>query len=349
VIWLTWRQYRAQFAVILGALVAVAIVLAVTGPHLASLSDGYLKACRAAQDCGSTPNPVLNTDGLLETGLDATLLILPALLGIFWGAPLIARELETGTHRLSWTQSVSRRRWLAVKVGLVGLATVVVAGLFSLMVTWWSSPIDQANANRFGPAMFALRDITPIGYAAFAFVLGVTAGVLMRRTLPSMASTLVAYIAVRLGVTYWVRPHLLSPSHTTASLSKAGSIGFSLTPTGVQLTAGPPNITNAWVYSSNVVDSTGQAPTTQFIKTACPNLPAGPPAGGGGQRAVVSGGNQGAFHDCLVTLGTKFHEVVTYQPASHFWDFQVLETALYLVLAALLTGLCFWWVRHRLS
>jgi hypothetical protein len=244
---------------------------------------------------------------------------------------------------------VSRRRWLAVKLGVVGLASVVVAGLFSLMVTWWSSPIDTANANRFGNAMFGLRDITPIGYAAFAFALGVTAGVLIRKTLPAMASTLVAYIAVRLGESLWVRPHLMTPSHSISSLSRAGSVGFKLTPSGLQLTAGPPNIPNAWVYSSSVVDHSGQSPTAQFIKTACPNLPTGPPSGGGGQKAVLSGGDQSAFQNCLVKLGTKFHEVVTYQPASHFWDIQVLETALFVVLAALLAGLCFWWVRHRLA
>jgi hypothetical protein len=57
----------------------------------------------------------------------------------------VARELETGTYRLAWTQSVTRTRWLAVKLGVVGLTSVAVAGLLSLMVTWWSSPIDRAN------------------------------------------------------------------------------------------------------------------------------------------------------------------------------------------------------------
>jgi len=45
----------------------------------------------------------------------AQALATPALLGIFWGAPLIARELETGTCRLAWNQSVTRTRWLTVK------------------------------------------------------------------------------------------------------------------------------------------------------------------------------------------------------------------------------------------
>jgi hypothetical protein len=102
----------------------------------------------------------------------------PAIIGMFWGAPLIARELEAGTFRVAWTQSVTRARWLAVKLGLAGLASMAAAGLVSLMVTWWSSrvdPLDPFGMNRLQPAMFGTRGIAPIGYAAFAFVLGVTA------------------------------------------------------------------------------------------------------------------------------------------------------------------------------
>jgi hypothetical protein len=33
---------------------------------------------------------------------------------MFWGAPLVAGELESGTFRLAWTQDVSRVRWLAL-------------------------------------------------------------------------------------------------------------------------------------------------------------------------------------------------------------------------------------------
>jgi len=86
------------------------------------------------------------------------------------GSTLVARELETGTYRLAWTQSVTRTRWLAVKLGVVGLASMVVAGLFSLMVTWWFSPIDRVNMTVF--ATFDQRNIVAVGYAAFAFALG---------------------------------------------------------------------------------------------------------------------------------------------------------------------------------
>ena len=50
---------------------------------------------------------------------------------------------------------------------MIGLAAMAVVGLMSLTVTWWASPLDQANAALFGT--FDQRDLVPIGYAAFAF------------------------------------------------------------------------------------------------------------------------------------------------------------------------------------
>jgi hypothetical protein len=354
VIWLAWRQLRTQVLVVAGVLVAIAVVLLLTGPHLVSLSDAYLKLCHADRDCGSTTNPVLNTDGTLEGGLSDLVLLAPALIGIFWGAPLVARELETGTYRLGWTQSITRRRWLAVKLAVVGLVSVAVAGLLSLMVTWWASPIDTANANRFGGAMFAVRDITPIGYAAFAFALGVTAGVLIRRTLPAMASTLVVFAAARVAENDWVRPHLMPPVQAAMALTPGSSGGFALTPTGLQVLTNPPTIANGWGLSSRLVDNSGHAPTAAFLKSACPSIanvaPAGPVVGGARVNVRPGGGPpQQAFQDCIEKVAAKFHEVVTYQPASRFWAFQGIETAIFIALGLLLVGLCFWWVRHRLA
>jgi hypothetical protein len=357
VTWLAWRQIRMQVLVVAAVLAAMAIVLIVTGPHLVSLSDSYQRLCHTDMDCGSASNPVLISDGRIESGFSDVLLIAPALIGIFWGAPLVARELETGTYRLSWTQSVTRRHWLAVKLGVVGLVSVAVVGLLSLMLTWWSSPIDAVKANRFGDAMFAVRDLTPMGYAAFAFALGVTTGVLIRRTLPAMAITLVIFVAARLAEADWVRPHLMTPVRADTALTLGNGVGFSLTPAGLQVVAGPPNIPNGWGLSSDIVDSSGHTPTASVLQSACPGLASGVPAvpGGGGTRIHVrvpntpGGGPPQAFQQCIAKLATRFHEVVTYQPASRFWAFQGMETAIFMVLGLLMVGLCFWWVRHRLA
>jgi hypothetical protein len=214
------RALRTQIAVVFAVLAVIAIALALTGPHLVHTYDTIVRPCASHNDCATVTNQFLRSDRLLQQ-VGVVLLILPALLGIFWGAPLVARELETGTFRLSLTQSVSRSRWLTTKLVVVGLASVVVAGLLSLMVTWWSSPLDRVNGTTFSPAYIDRRDLVPIGYAAFGFVLGMAARMLIRRTLPAMAAMLVAFIGVRLAIFEWVRPHLMTPLKVTAPIDAA--------------------------------------------------------------------------------------------------------------------------------
>ena len=364
-----WRQFRGQAIVGAAGLVLVALVLAVTGPHLVSVYDTAVAACKASGGTDSAcNNPVMDTFHALQIAVPLLVLVVPVLIGMFWGAPIIARELESGTFRLAWTQSVSRLRWLLVKLGLVGLASMVAAGGLSLMVTWWASPLDKVSQNRFSPSNFALHGFVPAGYAVFAFALGAAAGLLIRRTLPAMVGTLVGFIAVRLAVTFWVRPHYMSPVTTTLPLSSTGG-GFSYTgPAGsagvASVVPTTPNIPNAWVTGTSIVDKAGRAPTSAYIKQACPSLISGgaPPGssiksatGGGGifGRHTVVGrtapGLPESFRQCFDTLSAKYHEVVTYQPASRFWTFQTMETALFVLLALAVTGGCAWWVRHRIS
>ncbi len=156
------------------------------------------------------------------------MLAIQVLTGIFWGAPLLARELENGTYRLVWTQSITRTHWLATKITLVGLASIAVAELLSVMVSCWFSPIDEVNMKRLAQGVFDERGIVAIGYAAFAFALAVTAGALIRRTLPAMAATLIAFVGVRLIVTYWLRPNLISPKQINTALPSGSNLGSKL-------------------------------------------------------------------------------------------------------------------------
>ncbi|HEX3721179.1 MAG TPA: hypothetical protein VHV31_00215, partial [Nitrolancea sp.] len=223
---LTWLQFRFQVAISVAALAAVAIVLAITGSHLAHLYHTTVANCAAQNDCSSATNAFLLNDQFLQNMLGPLLLIVPGLIGIFWGAPLIARELEAGTFRLAWTQSVSRTRWLEIKLSLVALASMIVAGLISLMVTWWSSPFDRIHKNRFAPGVFDERGIVALGYALFAFALGITAGVVIRRTLPAIATTLVGFVIARLAMASWIRPHLMGPAHLSLPLASSPGLGF---------------------------------------------------------------------------------------------------------------------------
>jgi ABC-type transport system involved in multi-copper enzyme maturation permease subunit len=350
---LSLRQFRLQAAVAFGLLLVIAVLLITTRPHLVYLYGIYAKAqaaCTSSRDCRDVSINLNQIDKLLEL-LGTALVAVPALVGAFWGAPLVAREFEAGTHRLAWTQSVMRTRWLAVKLTVVGLASVAVTGLMSLLVTWWSSPIDRADTNRFGSGIFGERNIAPLGYAAFGFAVGVVAGLLIRRTLPAMATTLVAILAVRIAFTYAVRPHLLTPLRVTSTLDRNGT-GFGSSNGGPStLFPNPPNLPNAWIYSTRIVDSAGHGLSPQVVATTCPSLgTVGPPPGGQGTvRTQVPGGIQSALHDCVEKISASYHVVATYQPANRYWPLQWLETGAYLAAALAVVAFCFWWIRGRVS
>ena len=262
----------------------------------------------------------------------------PAIIGIFWGAPLVTRELEAGTFRMTWNQSVTRTRWIAVKLGLIGLASMAAAGLFSLMMAWWASPISQANGlntsrngssglNRLTPLLFGASGIAPVGYAAFAFILGVTAGVLIRRTLPAMAITLAVFAAVQVIMPNAVRPHLIAPLRSVEALSAAAINEVSVGPGQMKVT-GAVDIPGAWILSNQAIDAAGHPFT-------------GPPT-----PACLNG--TGAPLACNASIGKlRLRQLVSYQPASRYWAFQWYETAIFLTAALLLAGFCIWWIRRR--
>ena len=307
---LTWLQFRPQAVTAAAALAAAAVILAVTHAH------------------PTLHNP---TDSFIHAAGGVVIYAAPGLIGIFWGAPLISRELETGTFRLAWTQSISRTRWLAVKLGLVGLVSVVLVGLLSLMVTWWAAPIDRTypNGSSFSYIIYDARGLTPVGYAAFAFALGVTVGLLVRRTVSAIAITLAVYVAVQLAFTQWVRPHLFAPVRAVMALNPSDITMLGSDASGNTTHVGADvDVPGAWVYSSQVTNSAGNS-----------NLGSRP-----------QGCGAGTWNDCVAALA-KLHlrQVVTYQPASRFWAFQWAETGIYVLLALLLAGLCVWLVNRRLA
>lgn len=342
-----WLQSRTQTVVAAAALAALAVAAAVTGVQLSHLYDSLVAHCQSGCDLATAQ--FLSHDHFLEHTLDLLAQVVPALLGVFWGAPLLSRELESGTYRLAWTQSVTRSRWVATKLGLVGLATVSLAGLLSLTITWWYRAIDPLTTNRY--AVFDRRDLAPIGYAVFAFALGAFVGAVLRRTLPAMATTLAGYVFARIAATLWVRPHLMSPLHTTMSLLNGDGFGFmsrnGAAPLLVARGSGP---AESWTLSSHLVTGSGHvagpSELTAFVHQYCPSIavPPAPPTAG---RAVARVADPAAFQACRDQAARTFHLLVTYQPANRYWTFQWLETGIFVALALLAAAGCYWWVTHR--
>jgi ABC-type transport system involved in multi-copper enzyme maturation permease subunit len=264
-----WTRFRTQALVGASVLAIAGAVLLVTGIQLNHAYYAALAVCKQQGNCAhmftyTFPSYTFPSQGYLDAGnsLAAAGLAVPGLIGMFWGAPLAAREFETGTFRLAWTQGVTRTRWLVAKLAIAGAAAIATGELFTLMVHWWSSPIHKANPGytEFAAGSFH-TGIAPAGYAAFAFALGVTAGLLIRRTLPAMAVTLAIYTAVIIAFPIWVRPHLIPPVQATSTLSLASIANM---PAGgashrhLFLAPGPAAAPpGAWVISSSQLAVTG--------------------------------------------------------------------------------------------
>ena len=279
-------------------------------------------------NCGSARRAFADTyDQVLLVGV--LLLGVPGLIGVFWGAPLITREFEEKTDRLVWNQSVTRTRWLAVKLGLLALVSMAVTGAFSLLLTWSATRYDQLAGERFGAISFASRNIAPLGYAAFAFVLGVVIGLLVRRTLLAMALTLAVFAVIQFLVPTTLRAHLMPAVTTTVQVESdtlERSQGFGVGPKGAEILGYTLPGTWSLTERSPVVNADGTPYTSE-------------------QASSCMKGDFGKDQECMAQQ--NLHFTYTYQPANRYWPFQWIELSAFLALSLLLTGFAFWRVRAR--
>jgi hypothetical protein len=247
--------------------------------------------------------------------------VVPCLLGVFWGGPLVARELETGTSQFAWMQSVTRRRWLTIKVGCILLAAAAWGGAVSALVTWWSSPVNALEHQNFQPAQFDLQGIVPIGYALFAVALGIATGTLLRHTLPAMAITIGVFTFLRLVIGQDFRSHYMTALTSISSFLHRGH--HSVLPGSYWL------VSQGLVGPGGKLLSAGAQPSSGIHINGVPiaSIP----------RACQALAFQGPrnFFPCLAAHGYR-GSFITYQPASRYWAFQGIETGIFVLLAAAL-------------
>jgi ABC-type transport system involved in multi-copper enzyme maturation permease subunit len=311
--WLVWRQHRAQLYIGAALLAALAVLLLVTGLQVASQYHSALVTCTASHSCANLANTVFLGSHAVGFLVIMTLGA-PALVGLFLGAPLVASEFETGTSQFAWMQSVTRQRWLAVKVGWMLLAAAVWGGAISGLVTWWSGPDNALQLDAFKTGRFDIMGIVPVGYALFAMALGIAAGTLLRRTLPALAVTLAGFIAVRATIALWLRPSYMSPVTVTYKLIS----GY--TPPG-----------SAWQITQGI-----RGPNGHLIPAPNGAAVDGVPLGFLPHSCAAPGrGISGVTPSCQQALA-RFHGFITFQPASRYWAFQGIETGIFLALAAAL-------------
>jgi ABC-2 family transporter protein len=326
-IWLTWRQHRAQaFAgAILIALTAVTFLTYGASIRGVYTQDG-IGACLVQGTGGEHCQSVLSAFLEQFNGIDNHLLTwftpVPGLIGAIVGASVLGREYEHGTWRLAWTQAVPRTRWLAAKVLLVGSGIVVLTMSLSAIFGWFRSPVDQASG-RFTPGAFDLEGLSLTGYTLFAFAAGVLAGLLLRRTVPAIVVAFVAFMAVRLPMEFLLRPKYRTP--VTELL--APRTGFNQGPLSAPTAPGSPS----WILSQGLVDKSGHAlsPALQDQVSEKADTFKDPAAADAYLR------------------GLGLHLQVVYQPADRFWTFQIIEASLFVGLAVALLAVALWHLRRR--
>jgi hypothetical protein len=214
--WVGWRLQRTETLLAAGILALVAVLVVPTGLSMAhAYHDNGLASCLHLSG-----DPVCREkigefrqrfESLLNIGGWFTLV--PGLIGALLAAPFVL-DLEHGTYRLVWTQSITRGRWLTGKLGAALLIALLAAGGLTLLVTWWRTPAAHLDG-RLDNATFDNTGVVVFGYTLFALGLALAVGAVWKRAAGALTVGFVGYFAARILVEYKVRDHLLTPLKAT--------------------------------------------------------------------------------------------------------------------------------------
>ena len=315
--WVTWRQHRIALggvAVLLGAL---AVYLWLTGLQLHHAYAAVTAACHPAGSvaCAQMTNSLNGT--YVPHAVVAIILMqaAPALIGAFVGAPVLAREMETGTFRYAWTQGFGRWRWTLGKLVPLAIAVAAAGGACSVLFSWYYQPFfAEGFQTPLAPIVFGLRGVAFAAWTLAAFAIGALAGMLIRRVVPAIAATLAVYAGLALAAGGFMRQHYLTPLVTSALnvprsawlisqwYTKGGKLAF------------------AGVQKSGL--------NAERLQHFCPSAPPSETLG-----------------QCLSSRG--YTQWTSYQPVGRFWPFQWIEGGWLLALSVLLIAATIWLVRRR--
>ena len=294
--WVTWRQHRFALggvAALLGGLTVYLLIMGLSIHHAYAAAA----ACHpwTSDACGNLVGNFLSTYWGGAQITSVLLQLVPVLIGVFVGAPLLARELETGTFRYAWTLGIGRRRWTLGKLVPLAIAVAAAAGVFSVLFSWFFQPLfADGNNIPFTAELFDLRVVALPAWTLAAFAIGALAGMLIRRVVPAIAATLAAYAGLALTAALYLRQHYAAPL-LTSSLNVPGSAW----------------IMSQWWTKGGKFAFTNwhDAPASLVRQCSAP----GP----------LGKGSPGTLYQCFAQHG--YTQWTSYQPGSRFWPFQWIE------------------------
>jgi hypothetical protein len=323
--WVLWRQHRLALAGVVALFGAAAAYLLVTG---LPIHDAYaaVAGCRpAASDlCLQVANDFLGTYAPSVGVTFGLLQAIPALIGAFAGAPLLAREFETGTFRYAWTQGFGRLRWAVAKLTPLAVAVTIAAAAFSVLVSWYLQPLFDAGDNNgpLYPTQFDLSGVALAAWTLVAFAIGLLAGILVRRVVPAMFATIAAWAGLAFVTGAFLRAHYQAPVVTSNPNI----------PTGAWI------INQGWFKGGNPasLEIINQTLAPVDVRALTPEI---------FQPGPATPLNFGDPVQYLIQHGLT--QLTTYQPASRFWTFQWMEGGWLVALSLILIATTVWLVRRR--
>jgi hypothetical protein len=312
--WVAWRQHRGQLAVAVFATLAFGLLVVVTGWPLHDAVAQLTPACRDGADATAACHD-LRARIEAQFGATSALIVvagaaLPPVIGVFFGAPLVAREYEQGTYRLAWTQSIGRERWLLVKTGFLGGALVVLAVAIDGLSGWWRGPLDTLDGTAW--AAYDAEGAVPVAATLLAFAVGVSIGAIARRSVAAIALGVAVVAGLKAVLLFVARPYLFE-TPLTASWPPGPTPPIATVP--------------GWFIDLYPVSATGERLSSAELVAVV-------------QATGASDPTQG-----MLLAGVTWTQV--YQPADRFWPFQSIEAALLLVLAMILLAISTWWIARR--
>jgi hypothetical protein len=321
--WVTWRQHRLLLAGAAALLAALGLYLLIMGLKIHSAYAAVASChpvdsahCQQLSDAFNQEYYGSQSGSVASSGLNAQtvpflLLAVPALLGVFAGAPLLAREFETGTFRFAWTQGAGRARWTVTKLALLAVVLTGATQAFSMLFSWYVQPfLAEGKTSAFPMQLFGTRGVDFAAWTLAAFAIGAFAGAVIRRAVPAMAASLATWLVLNLTTMMSLRQHYEAPVTSTRSALPAGD----------------------WLLSGGITGPGGRpvAPGQLFGQL--------PPS-------LRNAGNPASVNAWLAQH--HYTQWWTYQPASRFWHFQFIEGGWLLALSLVLITATVWMVRRR--
>jgi len=332
----TWRQQRAALIPLLA--VSAGLALAAVAGELAIRSDyaRYASGCVPRfihASCGAIANTfAASTDGF--TALVIALHVLPVLIGVFVGAPLIARELESGTFRFTWTQEIGRTRYVLTTVTLLAVVVAAVTCALGALLGWYAHPFDVVGVeSRWQAGLFDATALTLPAWTLFALAAGTVLGTLTGRIVPAMATTAATAGGFLVAAFWTLDRHLLSLGALPARATAAGGVS---------------------VGSLNTNSGPGFGPAGSWLVRGWITGP-----GGRELSAAMAGTVQNRMYAAMTRAGKKAADPaawlsahhygywLSYQPAGRFWYFQAVAAAVLVALAIVFALTTVWLIRRR--